>query len=73
MKIAVVFWGITRSLKYTINSIEENVLNQLSDHKVDIILHSYKLNTLYKNKRANEPEHYLDRKICNTMWLQQLC
>lgn len=57
MKIAIGFFGITRSLKYTINSIEINLLNVLHDNNIDydIYLHTYSVNfKTYINKRTGE-------------------
>jgi hypothetical protein len=56
MKIALAFWGLTRSLKHTINSIRENILNVLNKNniKYHIFMHTYKLNTLYTNTRSRE-------------------
>ena len=55
MKIAVGFFGITRSLKYTIESIEENIFNVFKENNIeyDIFMHTYFLKS-YQNKRANE-------------------
>ena len=55
MKIAVGFYGITRSLKYTINSIKENIFNVFKENNIeyDIFMHTYFLKS-YENKRANE-------------------
>jgi len=53
MKIALAFFGITRSLRYTIKSIEKNILEKLSKHSVDIFMHTYSL-TEYKNTRTRE-------------------
>ena len=62
MKIALVFWGLTRSLKYTIRSIEENIFNifKLNHIQYDTYLHTYKLNQPYNNRRANEINIKLD-------------
>lgn len=64
MKVALAFWGITRSLKYTIRSIKKNILNVLkeSNIKYDIYIHTYKVDSVYSNKRAGEKEFVLD---CN--------
>jgi hypothetical protein len=53
MKIALAFFGITRSLSYTIKSIQKNILKQLSEHNVDIFMHTYSLKE-YKNTRTKE-------------------
>ena len=54
MKIALSFFGITRSLRYTIDSIKDNILEELNknDIQYDIFLHTYFLNT-YTNNRVN--------------------
>ena len=56
MKIALVFWGLTRSLKHTIKSIEDNIFNifKLNNIEYHVYLHTYKFNQPYNNKRANE-------------------
>jgi hypothetical protein len=55
MKVAVGFFGITRSLKYTIKSINENIFNILKINNIDydIYIHTYYL-TNYKNIRTVE-------------------
>ena len=47
-KVAVCFYGLTRSLKYTIDSIKTNILKKLDDAGIDydIILHTYDLQHL---------------------------
>jgi hypothetical protein len=62
MKIALCFWGLTRSLKYTINSIKEKVINNLEKHNIEykIFLHTYETNEIYNNKRAREKNIKLD-------------
>ena len=35
MKIALCFWGLTRSLKYTIESIKKNILQPLDDGNIE--------------------------------------
>ena len=54
-KVALAFWGITRSLKYTIKSIKKNVFDELKIAGInyDVFIHTYKINN-YVNKRANE-------------------
>jgi hypothetical protein len=56
MKIALCFFGLTRSLKYTIESIKENILKPLEDAKIDfdIYLHTYYFNGHYNNSHGNE-------------------
>ena len=64
MKIAIGFFGITRSLKYTINYIKENIFNifKLNNIEYDIFIHTYFL-TNYKNIRTKE--NINDEKIDN--------
>jgi hypothetical protein len=55
MRVAIGFFGITRSLKYTIKSIDENILDIFNKNniKYDIYIHTYHL-TNYKNVRTSE-------------------
>lgn len=55
MKIALGFYGITRSLKYTIDSINDNILNvfKLNNIDYDIYMHTYYLSS-YENIRTGE-------------------
>ncbi len=54
-KVAVGFFGITRSLKFTQDSIYKNVIRRLEELGYDykIFLHTYELNN-YKNMRTKE-------------------
>jgi len=56
MTIAICFFGITRSLKYTIKSIKENILQAFEENNIDydIYLHTYKITSDYVNYRAKE-------------------
>jgi len=62
MKIALLFWGLTRSLKYTINSIKTNIFKPLIDSNIDydIFLHTFYFDGLFTNKRTNEFNIKLD-------------
>lgn len=64
MRIAICFWGLTRSLKYTINSIHKNIFDVLKNRNIEykIFLHTYKVNKQYCNKRANEYNIKLDNE-----------
>lgn len=64
MTVAVCFWGITRSLKYTIESIAKNIFEQLNRHNIGyhIYIHTYHLNTPYSNPRAAEKGLILDNE-----------
>jgi hypothetical protein len=55
MKIAIGFFGITRSLKYTIKSIKQNIFNVFKENNIeyDIFMHTYFLKS-YENERAKE-------------------
>jgi hypothetical protein len=56
MKIAICFWGLNRSLKYTFNSIKTNIFDILKKNNIeyDIYVHTYNINRLYNNIRASE-------------------
>jgi len=62
MKIALCFWGITRSLKYTIDSIKHHILNPLKDADIEyvIFVHTFKFQSEYNNPRAKEFNVTLD-------------
>ena len=55
MKIAIGFFGITRSLKYTIKSINNNIFDILKSNNIDYdtYIHSYILSS-YSNIRSRE-------------------
>jgi hypothetical protein len=55
-KIAIIFYGLTRSLNKTINSIRKNIFNVLDRHNIqyDIYIHTYKINGSYKNIWSGE-------------------
>ena len=60
-KIGICFFGLTRSLKYTLPSIQKNVFNVLTSHNMDydVYLHTYDLKGL-TNKRSGEINCPLD-------------
>jgi hypothetical protein len=62
-KIAICFWGLTRSLKYTINSIKKCIFEPLSKSGIvfDIYLHTYIIDGKYSNPRAKE-DVFLDNE-----------
>ena len=62
MKIAFGFWGLTRSLKFTINSIKKNIFDQFKKKGIeyDIFLHTYYFEGLYSNKVNNIKNVQLD-------------
>ena len=58
MKIAICFWGLTRSLKYTIDSINQYILDVLKTNQIEykIFMHTYILDSTYNNVRAGEKD-----------------
>ncbi len=56
-RICICFFGLLKSLKYTINSIHNNILRELiiNGYYINIYLHTYDLKTL-TNKRNNEKD-----------------
>ena len=61
MKVALAFWGITRSLKYTIESIKTMILDSLKEANIDydIYMHTYSMSS-YKNIRTREIANAID-------------
>ena len=61
-KIALAFWGLTRSLKYTIKSIKKNILNIFKEANIeyDIFIHTYDILNKYTNNRSGEKNIKLD-------------
>ena len=61
IKVAICFFGLTRSLKKTYPSIEKNIFNELKLHhiKYDVYLHTYNLSQL-TNQRSGENNCMLD-------------
>ena len=62
-KVAIGFFGITRSLKYTIDSIKTNIFDVLTENNIDydIFMHTYFLKS-YENKRAGEKTNKIDNE-----------
>ena len=62
-KVALCFWGITRSLKYTISSLQKNIFKILDDECISyhIYLHTYIVDGEYSNIRTNE-KGFLDNE-----------
>lgn len=54
-RVALAFYGLTRSLKFTIDSIKVNVMDQLTQagYEYDVYLHTYDLKSL-NNIRSGE-------------------
>ena len=75
MKVALCFWGITRSLKYTIESIKKHILEPLENDNIEyvIFVHTFKFNSPYINPRAQEIYVKLDfdeYKLLNPDYVQ---
>lgn len=62
MKIAICFWGLTRSLKYTIDSIKKNIFDVLTEKNIDYdkFLHTYYFDGEFNNRYTNEKSVSLD-------------
>ena len=62
MKIALCFWGLTRSLKHTIHSIKKHILTIFKNNNIEykIFMHTYKFDSRYINPRAQEYDINLD-------------
>jgi hypothetical protein len=62
MKIALCFWGLTRSLKYTIHSIKKYILHVFKKYNIEykIFIHTFKFDEKYNNPRTNEINIELD-------------
>jgi hypothetical protein len=62
VRVALCFFGLTRSLKYTLPSIEKFLFEPLITHgiKYDTYLHTYKMKKPYTNPRAGERSITLD-------------
>ena len=50
--IVVACWGLTRSIRFTAESIQRHIYDQLPPHVV--FVHTYASNSAYRNVRANE-------------------
>ena len=62
MKIALAFWGLTRSLKHTIQSIKQCIFHPLRSANIEYIIfvHTFTLSGTYTNPRAMEFNIELD-------------
>jgi len=63
-KVALLFWGLSRSSKWTYSSLKMNILNVLEKNKIEykIFFHTYFLKDIYNNKRANEINIKIDNE-----------
>lgn len=57
-KVAIIFFGLTRSLENIYTELKENVFNPIieNDMTYDIFIHTYKINGKYVNKWTGESE-----------------
>jgi hypothetical protein len=65
-KVAIIFFGLTRSLKKTINSIKENLFTPLDKGLInyDIFIHTYKINGAYHNIWSREhTDNYINEDV----------
>jgi hypothetical protein len=62
MKVALCFWGLTRSLKFTLDSIHKHIIRPLRKSHIEfkIFLHTYEFESDYYNPRAKEVHIKLD-------------
>ena len=62
VRVAICFFGLTRSLQYTLPSIQKYLFDPLKNHgiKYDTYLHTYKMKKPYTNPRAGERSIILD-------------
>ena len=56
MHLAICIWGIVRSLRFTLKSMEQNCLHPITaaGHTYEIFIHTYSFSGAYTNKRSNE-------------------
>ncbi len=65
-KIAIIFYGLSRSLNKNISSFNKNLFNilKINNIKYDIYIHNYKINGKYKNIwSGEETENYQNEDI----------
>lgn len=60
--VALVFWGLTRSLSWTVGSIEQHIFAPLVDHGIRYhsYIHTYTLMGPYSNPRSHEADYTLN-------------
>jgi len=65
MKGALAFWELTRSLKYTIESIENNIFDVFRENNIDfkVFQRTYYFDSVYNNPRANETHEHFQYKL----------
>lgn len=62
MHFAICFWGLFRSVAYTVSSISQNCLDPITNagHTYEIFIHTYKFSGTYVNTRNNEEGAHLN-------------
>jgi hypothetical protein len=67
MKVAILVYGINRSINKTYDSIKTNIFDPLLANSIeyDIFVHTYKLDTPYSNKRNEEKEAFIKHEEMN--------
>jgi hypothetical protein len=75
MSVALLFFGLTRSLKYTLPSIQKNVYDVLKKNDIhyDVFLHTYHVDGIYQNSRANEFNIRLDNNEYKLLNANHVC
>ena len=75
MNIAICFWGIPRSLKYTIQSIQENILQVFHNNNITykIFFHTYQVLEPYNNSRASETNVILNNDEYKLLNADYIC
>lgn len=69
-KVAIIFYGLTRCLNKTINSLKENLMLPLTENSIDydIFIHTYKIYGPYNNVWSNEhTEKYQNEDVKNIL------
>jgi hypothetical protein len=66
MRVAIIFYGLTKSLHKTFASIKQYLLNKLTENGIeyDIYIHTYKINGEYTNIWSKETtENYVNEDV----------
>jgi hypothetical protein len=69
IKIAIIYYGLSRSLSKTIHSIRKNLFNVLDRNNIqyDIYIHTYKINGTYKNIWSGEETNNYNNENINEL------
>ena len=64
-RVAILFYGLTRCLHKTIDSIRTNVFNVLKEngYEYDVFIHTYKIHGTYNNPWAKEKCTYVNEDV----------